>query len=120
MVKVGESYLSPRSLKFSVFQGSGAGPKLYLAHTRTIQEFVGPYGNPLHDFTDDHGSKLALKHLTEGLRYKNMKVWRFCLQNIKTWMYSTRLKMNKGKTEFMQPGSRQQLSTCEVESIDVN
>ena len=35
-------------------------------------------------------------------------------------MDSAGVKMSEGKTEFLQLGSRQNVSKCEVESIDMN
>ena len=42
-----------------------------------------------------------------------------CLINIKAWMYSNRLRMNNGKTEFILFGSRSQLTKCTTEVVDV-
>ena len=101
-----------------------ARPNLYMAYT--IQEFVVPSGNSLHDFADDHEIKNSFKESarycptvlqTEGWRKKSKNL-EVCLQNIKTKMVSARLKLNEGKMEFLQLGSRQQLSKCE--SINVN
>ena len=67
MVKVGESYSSPRSLWFSAPKGSVAGPKLYVAYEIKIQEVAVPSGNSLHSFADDHGIKNSFKASDRGM-----------------------------------------------------
>ena len=42
-----------------------------------------------------------------------------CLKDVKIWMCKNRLNMNNGKTEFIYFGSRQMLSLCNAEEIDV-
>ena len=42
-----------------------------------------------------------------------------CLKDVNIWMCKNRLKMNNAKTEFIYFGSRQMLSLCEKEKLDV-
>ena len=91
----------------------------YYCHLQTQYKklYVVPSGNSLHGFADDLRIKIALKHLTKGRRNKNVKTLRYAC---KIWMDFTSLKMNNGKMEFLHLSSRQQLSKCEVDSINVN
>ena len=42
-----------------------------------------------------------------------------CLENINNCMYSNRFKINKDKTEFICFGTRQQLTQCIIQEINV-
>lgn len=55
-VNIGSEYSRDMDLKFSVLQGSCAGPALYLAYASTPQEAVSD-AIDLYGFADDHGLK---------------------------------------------------------------
>ena len=42
-----------------------------------------------------------------------------CIREIDSWMSSNRLKLNADKTEFMCPGTRQQLSKIDNQPLHV-
>ena len=63
-VNVSSAYLTPRSLAFSVPQGSCAGPMLYSGYASTIKEIV-PIGIDIHGYADDHALKKIICRIIE-------------------------------------------------------
>ena len=55
-VNIGKAYSEPTGLKFSVPQGSCAGPILFLLYASTIAEVIPPTLN-INGYADDHGVK---------------------------------------------------------------
>ena len=115
---IGEASSMEKDLAYLVPQGSVAGPVLYNCYASTISEVVKP-PLQLHGFADDHRVKKSFKPGTqeERLVISNLKN---CTGEIKLWMDENRLHMNSSKTELLLVGSRQQLSRCTTESIQVN
>ena len=94
-VNVGKEYSLPKDLRFSVPQGSCAGPVLYSALKKSFK----PTGdNELH----------AINILESTAK------------DISVWMDANRLRMNASKTEFIAFGSKAQLNRCNIDSIKVS
>ena len=108
-------------LKFSVPQGSCAGPILFLWYASTIAEVISPTLD-IHGYADDHGVKGIFRaewnnNETELATIQKLEA---CSDSIKTWMDVNRLKMNSSKTEFSLFGSKWQLQKCTINSINAN
>ena len=108
-------------LKFSVPQGSLAGPVLYLAFASTLR-YVIPGTNMinLNGYADDHSIN---KNFRADDRIEEISMIKFleaCVNDIKDWMDSNRLKMNATKTEFIMFSSKKQLQKCITEELKVN
>ena len=128
-----ESYLQPRQfkvcvkgqystevdLKFSVPQGSCAGPTLYLAYASTIQEII-PKNIDIHGYTDDHVLKNKFYPSKENDEFDCVMSLEKTLVDVNEWMNQNRLKMNNAKTEYIMFGSSQQLGKCNSSGINVN
>ena len=118
-VKIKESYLTVRSLQFSVPQGSCAGAQLYNAYCSTMHEVVK---KPifLYSFADDHTLRDQFKANDREDQIASISRLENSANDLKTWMDVNRLKMNSNKTEFIMLGSKAQLSKCNTTSLTVN
>ena len=116
-VVIGEASSMEKDLVYLVPQGSEAVSVLYTCYASTISEVVKPL--QLHGFADDHTVKDCFKPDTheERLVISNLEN---CTEEIKLWMDKSRLHLNCSKTKFLLVGSRQQLSKCTTDSIQVN
>ena len=108
-------------LKFSVPQGSLAGPILYLAYASTLR-YVIPATSiiNLNGYADDHSLNknfIANNRVEETSTIRSLEL---CMTDIKDWMDSNRLKMNTTKTEFIMFGLKKQLQKCTTETLKVN
>ena len=95
-VNTGNKYSMPRDQNFSVPQDSCAGPTFYLAYASTMENEIPPEIN-LHGYADDHGIK-------DKFNPSDREAWKSVIDrlvdtinDIKTWMDSTDLKMNGSK-----------------------
>ena len=107
-----------KDLAYLVTQGSVAGPVLHNCYASTVPEVLKP-PLQLHGFADDHTVKDSFKSGTQEERLFISSLEN-CIREIKLWMDEKRLHMNSSKTEFLLVGSRQQLSKCTTDSIQVN
>jgi hypothetical protein len=89
------------TLEIGVPQGSILGPLLFILYTRDLESIVTKYGFTIHFYADDtqvyfsfnvHSSNPDLSRIKE------------CFGEIKKWMTSNYLKLNDGKTEFIDIG----------------
>ena len=108
-------------LKFSVPEGSLAGPILYLAYASTLR-YVIPATSMinLNAYADDHSLNKnfnANNRIEETSMIKSLELY---MNDIKDWMDSNKLKMNTTKTEFIIFGSKKQLQKCTTETLKVN
>ena len=74
----------------------------------------------LNGYADDHSLNKNFrgdKRIEENSVIKSLKV---CMDDIKDWMDSNRLKMNATKTAFIMFSSRKQLQKCTTEALKVN
>ena len=117
-VNVGEAYSTPKSLHFSVPQGSCAGPVLYTAYASTMREVVKRFNINIMGYADDHAIYNSFKP-TRTCEQECNNNMQHCLKEIKVWMTSNRLHMNEDKTEFICFGSRHQLSKCREDYVTV-
>ena len=121
-VNVGKEYSDVMEFRFSVPQGSCAGPTLFSAYASTFPQ-VKDESLGIHGFADDHVVNKDFETGPEesdtfgsdtiGLIEENAKL-------INMWMDKNRLKMNQSKTEFIIFGSCQQVNKCVSDSLDVN
>ena len=113
-INVGSEYSAPRSLGFSVPQGSCAGPVLYLAYASTMQEIVSDSISLYGYACMDHALKNSFKASDRKSESESIRNIEKCMVQIKSWMDSNRLKMNSTKTEFILFGHKTQLKKCVV------
>ena len=115
-ISVQKAYSSLRDLEFSVPQGSCSGPKFFLAYISTLCDI--PHNEI--GFADDHILKNSfVSKIPEAEEEAIINLVKVSVE-VKKWMDSNKLKMNCSKTEFIMFGSRQQLSKCSTEDININ
>ena len=120
-VCVGKEYLNPKSIPYSVPQGSINRPLLFNCCCSTLQlhvlESIGIIG-----FADDHAllssftPSMDVSDNSEQNRFSELEN---CLIQVGDWMDKIRLKMNPSKTEFIEFGSRAQLKKSTIKNIPV-
>ena len=115
-MEITRSRSQPRSIDFSVPQGSCAGPVLYSAYASILHTVI-PEGVDLNGFTDNHNVKKSFGTGNKVEEKAVISVLDSCTTKINKWMNVNRLKMNTDKTEFIllgqdtnYPGVRLKLS----------
>ena len=116
-VCVKNCYSKPRSLQFSVPQGSASGANIFTAYCSSIQQVI-PKDISLQGFADDH---FIYKLMTPG-KDDHLVIQQLerTMITVKAWMNSMRLKLNTDKTEFVQFGYRAQLSKCKIKTFNAD
>ena len=102
-VKIGSVISKCFKLNFGVPQGSVLGSLLFSLYTCPLsQEFANYMDVKYHFYADD--SQLFI-HLSPGKCANSFHQLKACLNDIHTWMFENRLKLNPEKTEFIVLGS---------------
>ena len=117
-VEITGSRSLPRSIGFSVPQGSCAGAVLYSSYASSLQTVI-PEGVDLNSFADDHNVKNSFGAGSNIEEKAGISMFESCTTKINEWMNVNRLKMNMDKTEFILFGSRYHLPRCETETINI-
>ena len=112
-VSIHDKYSKPRSLNFSVPQGSASGANIFTAYCASIVEVI-PTGLSLQGFADDHSIYKLFKPTREE-EQQAVESLETTMNSIKVWMSSMRLKLNTDKTEFIIFGSQYQLKKTRSE-----
>ena len=108
-------------LKFSVPQGSLAGPVLYSAYASTLRYVIPDTSKiNLNGYADDHFLNKNFRANNRIEEISMIKSLELCMNAIKDWMDSNRFKMNTAKTEFIMFGSKKQLEKCTTKALKVN
>ena len=118
---IGSHHSRAIDLKFPVPQDILTGPVLYLAYAPTLRYVISDTSKiNLNEYVDDHSLEKNFRadnRIEEISMIKSLKV---CMNDIKDWMDSNRLKMNTAKTEFIMLGSKIQLEKCTTKALKVN
>ena len=97
---------------------SFTGPYLFILYCSTVQ-YIAPRPITLLGYSDDHALKDTFNTKSRDDENSCLVGIEECLKDVNIWMCKNRLKMHNGKTEFIYFGSRQMLSLCNPEEIDV-
>ena len=84
-----------------------------------VVHYTVPRPITLLGYSDDHELKDTLNAKCRDDENRCLVGMEECLIDVDNWMCKTSLQMNNGKTEFIYFGSRQMLSLCNAEEIDV-
>ena len=105
-------------LSFGVPQGSCLGPVLFTQDASSLFSIFSKYSVCAHAYADDHQLYMAFSPNPVSLN-EAVSCMESCLQDVKSWMISNKLKMNDSKTKFIIIGSYQQLAKINLTSIIV-
>ena len=100
-------YLSPtQSVQFGVSRRSVSGPLLFVLYTADLIRVVAIHGLILHQYADD-----CQIYTSTPVDDAAATVDRFsrCLDDVKAWLNSSRLRLNPAKTQVLWLGSKYQL-----------
>ena len=94
-------------LPFGVPQGSFLGPVLFTQYAISLFSIFCNHSVSTHAYADDHQLYMAF---SPNLESQNQAVscMESCLDDVKSWMISNKLKMNDSKAEFIIISSHQQ------------
>ena len=110
-------------MHFNVPQGSIQGAFLFVAYASTNPEIL------LNGYTDVHSPRKSFKPgiIHESTNNTNIHdetctfaIIEDTMLKVKIWMDAACLKLNELKTEFIYSGSRQQLTECHHNTININ
>ena len=100
-------------------QGRCLGPVGWLLYASKLFDITKSHKPDVSAYTDD--SKLALCFSSRSdLDQERVVIdMERCIDDVRAWMVSSKLKINDDKREIILIGSRQMLSKCNIESIQV-
>ena len=127
------SYLSKRSqfisinggrsrlfnVSYGVPQGSCLGPLLFVLYVSKLFRIVEKHLPDAHAFADDSQLYVSFKPDPTCDQLAPVAALEHCIDDIKDWMLSDKLKVNGGKTEFLMIGTRQQLAKVNFNSLRI-
>lgn len=96
-IVVGQEISEPKDLKYGVPQGSILGPLFYLLYTNDIETIAERNGMKVHVYADD--CKIYFSYIPENVENAEAKL-RKCIDELKTWMDNSFLKLNTEKTSI--------------------
>ena len=118
-MKINNVISERHSLKFGVPQGSCAGPVAFLGYLSSLYDIVEQHLPSVGGYADDHQLYLAFKPGDKQSEAESIQNLEKCIDDVRRWMLTHRLKINDGKTEFILLGSKQQLAKVNISEISV-
>ena len=107
---------TPQRLDFGDPQGSVLGLLPFVPYTQPVSRIVRQTGSDHHRFSDDtqlFGSALPADL---GTLIKQTET---CVEHVKAWMDSNKLKLNDDKTEALVVGTRSRTNVCYSEHLEI-
>ena len=92
------------------------GPLLFVLYTQPISRIVRQSGSDLHKFSDDTQLFSSALPVDFGTLIKQTET---CVEHVKAWMDSNKLKLNDDKTEALVVGTRSMTGVCYSEHLNI-
>ena len=99
-IKIGSVLSDAKRLLYGVPQGSALGSILFLLHTTPLSKVIQNHPGICFTFMLMTQSYTFISHISMPLRLKN------CLDDVRKWLSTNKLKLNPDKTEFILFGSK--------------
>ena len=104
--KIGSTLSDVCKVLFGIPQGSVLGPLLFSLYTTPLSLIIGKHkGIKFHFYADDSQVYMHLSHKNASAAFEQLNR---CLDDVKEWMSSSKLRLNPDKTEFIIFGSKRQ------------
>ena len=94
---------SPAEVTCGVPQGSAFSLLLFTLYTTPLSYVIQRHNIKHHLYADDTRIYLSLSLKNPDI---SLEILTTCFQNVSSWMSSTKLKLNLGKTKFVLIGSK--------------
>lgn len=107
------------ALQYGVPQGSCLGPVLFIIYASKLFDIVNAHLPNVHCYADDSQLYLPFKLDSQASRDEAVIAMQHCIEDIRQWMLTHRLKLSDDKTEYLLIGTRQQLSKINAGSLAV-
>ena len=92
------------------------GPLLFVLYTQPVTCIICQSGSDLHKFSDDTQLFSSSLPADFGTLIKQTEM---CVEHVKAWMDSNKLKLNDDKTEALVVGIRSRTSVCYSEHLEI-
>ncbi len=113
-VNIDECESSKKDVKFGVPQGSILGPTLYSLYTSPIETILEKFGLSFHMYADDTQIYIPISDDNNSIDTLEK-----CIDEIKNWMTSNKLKLNEDKTEILKLQSKRSSFILQHDSLNV-
>ena len=116
-VSVNGCFSDSHHLPFGVPQGSCLGPLLFSVYASKIFDVIKIYLPQVHAYADDTQLYVSFKPDETKGEKEAWDAMEQCVNAVRAWMLTDKLKLNDDKTEFMIIGTRQQLSKVSTNGL---